>query len=151
MLWLGAAAGVALAQEPKPAPKAADAKAPDTKAADPKADARLERGKYLVEEVGRCQECHTPLLEDGTFDKTKWMKGATLVGIPAKPIADWHQKSPDITSTSPLWERWKVEGFVTFFKTAKTPRNRPAGPPMPGYTLKAEDAEAVTAYLKSLP
>ena len=120
-------------------------------AQDAKKETRLERGKYLVEEVGRCQECHTPLLADGTLDKAKWMKGATLVGIPAKPIEDWHQKSPDITSTSKLWENWKYEGFVKFLQTGKTPRNRPAGPPMPAYTLRAEDAEAITAYLKSLP
>lgn len=146
LLCLSAAATIALAQEPKPAPKAAEAKA-----VDPKAAAKLERGKYLVEEVGRCQECHTPKLEDGGFDKTKWMKGATLVGIPATPIPDWHQKAPDISSTSALWDRWKFEGFVTFLQTAKNPRGRPAGPPMPAYTLKPEDAEAIAAYLKSLP
>jgi hypothetical protein len=26
-----------------------------------------------------------------------------------------------------------------------------AGPPMPAYVMKAEDADAITAYLKSLP
>jgi len=117
----------------------------------PKKETRLERGKYLVEEVSRCQQCHTPVLADGTFDKANWMKGATLVGIPAKPIEDWHQKSPDITSTSKLWESWKYEGIVAFLQTAKNPRGHKAGPPMPAYTLKTEDAEAVVAYLKSLP
>lgn len=78
------------------------------------------------------------------------MKGATLVGIPAKPIEDWHQKAPDITSTSRLWERWKVEGFVKFLQAAKNPRGGVAGPPMPAYKLKAEDAEAMAAYLKLL-
>ena len=114
-------------------------------------ETRLERGKYLAEEVGRCQECHTPTLPDGTFDKANWMKGATLVGIPAKPIEDWHQKAPDITSTSKLWTNWKYEGFVAFLQTAKNPRGHKAGPPMPAYTMKTEDAEAMAAYLKSLP
>ena len=118
---------------------------------DPGKQTRIERGKYLAEEVGRCQECHTPKLEDGSFDKTQWMKGATLVGIPAKPIEDWHQKAPDITSTSKLWENWKYEGIAKFLQTGKTPRNRFSGPPMPAYTMKPEDAEAITAYLKSLP
>lgn len=119
-------------------------------AQDAKVDPKIERGKYLVEEVGRCQECHTPVLESGEFDRTQWLKGATLVGIPAKPIPDWHQKAPDITSTSRLWERWKVEGFVKFLQTAKNPRGGKAGPPMPAYKVTAEDAEAMTAYLKSL-
>ncbi len=146
----------AFAQDARPEGKPA-AKSEAKPAAKPEArpegkpNARLERGKYIVEQVARCQECHTPTLPDGSFDKANWMKGATLVGIPAKPIEDWHQKSPDITSTSRLWERWKVEGFVNFLQTAKNPRGGPAGPPMPAYTMKAEDAEAVTAYLKSLP
>lgn len=122
-----------------------------TSAQEPQAAARLERGRYLVEEVARCQECHTATLPEGGFDRTKWMKGATLVGIPAAPIEDWHQKAPDITSTSNLWERWKAEGFVKFFQTGKTPKGGRSGPPMPAYTMKAEDAEAITAYLKSLP
>ena len=121
----------------------------------PKAEApkesRLERGKYLVEEVSRCQECHTPTLPDGTFDKANWMKGATLIGVPAKLPEDWHQKAPDITSTSKLWTNWKYEGFVAFLQTAKNPRGHTAGPPMPAYKLKTEDAEAMAAYLKSLP
>ena len=141
---IGVATTLAAAQDPKPAVK------PAAKA-DAKADPKLERGKYLVEQVARCQECHTPLLDDGTFDMTKWMKGATLVGIPAKTIEDWHQKAPDITSTSRLWERWQVEGFAKFLQTAKNPRGGKAGPPMPAYMVSAEDAAAMTAYLKSLP
>jgi cytochrome c2 len=111
----------------------------------------LERGKYLVEDVARCQECHTPKTEAGELDRTKWMKGATLIGVPSTPVPDWHQKSPDISSTSALWTRWGQEGFSKFLQTAKNPRGGKAGPPMPAYLLKAEDADAITAYLKSLP
>jgi mono/diheme cytochrome c family protein len=140
-LAVAAIAGVAFAQAPRP--EAARAEAPK--------ETRLERGKSLVEEVSRCQACHTPQLAAGSFDKANWMKGSTLVGIPAKPIEDWHQKAPDITSTSKLWANWKYEGFVAFLSTAKNPRGHKAGPPMPAYTLKAEDAEAMALYLKSLP
>ena len=118
---------------------------------EPKKETRLERGKYLVEEVSRCQECHTPTLPDGSFDKANWMKGATLIGVPAKPPEDWHQKAPDITSTSKLWTQWQYEGFVAFLQTTKNPRGHTAGPPMPAYKIKTEDAEAMAAYLKSLP
>ena len=114
-------------------------------------DAKAARGKYLVEEVARCQECHTPKTETGEFDRTKWMKGATLGATPSAPIADWHQRSPDITSTSALWTRWGQDGVVTFLQTARNPRGGKAGPPMPAYTVSADDAEAVAAYLKSLP
>jgi mono/diheme cytochrome c family protein len=111
----------------------------------------LERGKYLVEQVGRCQECHTPKTDTGEFDKEHWMKGATLVGVPSAPVADWHQKSPDITSTSALWTRWGQDGISKFLQTAKNPRGGKAGPPMPAYMMQVEDADAIASYLKSLP
>jgi hypothetical protein len=66
-------------------------------------------------------------------------------------VADWHQRSPDLTSTSALWTRWGQDGFSTFLQTAKNPRGGKAGPPMPAYRLNADDADAVAAYLKSLP
>jgi mono/diheme cytochrome c family protein len=114
-------------------------------------DAKVERGRYLVEDVARCQECHTPKMENGEFNKAQWLKGATLIAVPSAPVADWHQKSPDITSTSALWQRWGQDGLAKFLETAKNPRGGKAGAPMPAYTLKADDAEAIVAYLKSLP
>jgi mono/diheme cytochrome c family protein len=114
-------------------------------------DPSLERGKYLVEEVGRCQECHTPKTDTGELDRSRWLKGATLIAVPSAPVTDWHQKSPDITSTSALWTRWGQDGFSKFLQTAKNPRGNKAGSPMPAYMLKAEDADAIAAYLKSLP
>jgi mono/diheme cytochrome c family protein len=114
-------------------------------------DANVQRGKYLVEEVARCQECHTPRVESGAFDKSKWLKGATLTITPLAPIADWHAQSPDITSTSALWQRWGNDGLVKFLETASNPRGGKAGAPMPAYTLNHDDATAIVAYLKSLP
>ncbi len=46
-------------------------------------DPSLQRGEYLVEEVARCQECHTPRTETNDFDRAKRMKGATLVAAPS--------------------------------------------------------------------
>jgi mono/diheme cytochrome c family protein len=109
------------------------------------------RGKYLVEQVARCQDCHTPRTDSGEADKTKWMKGAKLAVQPIAPIQGWHATSPDITSTSALWQRWGDDGFVKFLETAKNPRGGGAGAPMPAYTLSHDDAAAVAAYLKSLP
>lgn len=114
-------------------------------------DANAQRGKYLVEEVGRCQECHTPKMDSGEFDTSKWLKGAKLSVAPIGQIPGWHAQSPDITSTSALWQRWGEDGFVKFFETARNPRGGKADAPMPAYTLKHEDAVAIVAYLKSLP
>ena len=113
-------------------------------------DGKVARGKYLVEEVAKCQECHTPKLDNGNFIKSQWMKGATMNLISAAPVAGWHSVTPDVTPGGALWKRWGDEGMLAFLMTGKTPRGGNAGPPMPAYTLKREDAEAIVAFLKSL-
>ncbi|MGH9661020.1 MAG: c-type cytochrome [Bryobacteraceae bacterium] len=112
---------------------------------------KIARGKYLAEEVSRCQECHTPRLPDGGFDRSKWMKGAVLNVQPIAPIKDWHKTSPDLTRPGSLWKKWGERAILDYLKTGLTPKGTHAGPPMPTYTLKPEDAEAVVEYLKSLP
>jgi mono/diheme cytochrome c family protein len=114
-------------------------------------DAKVQRGKYLVEEIARCQECHTPKTDAGELDRTKWLKGAKLDVAPVATIQGWHAASPDLTSTSALWTRWGADGMTKFLETAKNPRGGKAGPPMPAYTLQHDDADAIVAYLKSLP
>lgn len=112
--------------------------------------ADVERGRYLVEEVGKCQECHTPRLETGELDKARWMRGATLNIQPIQPVKDWHKTAPDLTPLGRLWNTWKEDGILNYLKTGLNPKGRPAGPPMPAYKLKPEDAQAVIDYLKTL-
>ena len=110
----------------------------------------IERGKYLVESVGVCQDCHTPKLETGELDKSKWMKGATLDIAPLKPIPKWHKTAPDLTPSGTLFKKWGPEGIVKFMETGKNPKGGTADPPMPAYRLSHEDAAAVVEYLKTL-
>ena len=107
-------------------------------------------GKYLVEEVGKCQECHTPRTETREFDKEKWLKGAVLEYAPIQPIKDWHKTSPDITPAGKLWSRWGEPALKKYLMTGLTPKGTPAGPPMPAYTMKEADADAIIEYLKTL-
>ena len=111
---------------------------------------KLARGKYLVEEIGRCQECHTPRLPDGELDRTKWLKGTVQNVQPIEPIKNWHKTSPDLTAASRLWQRWGDGGMLKFLTTGVTPSGGSAGPPMPTYKMRQEDAEAIVEYLKSL-
>jgi mono/diheme cytochrome c family protein len=113
-------------------------------------DEKIERGRYLAEEVGKCQECHTPRSEKGELDREKWLKGAVLNVQPINPIPGWHKTSPDLTPGSRLWERWGEAGLVKFLTTGAGPKGNAADPPMPTYKMKQEDAEAIVAYLKSL-
>ncbi|MBS1828252.1 MAG: c-type cytochrome [Acidobacteria bacterium] len=107
-------------------------------------------GKYLLEEVAKCQECHTPKTATGELDKGKWLKGATLDFQPVTPIERWHKTSPDITPTGRLWQRWGEKAVLEYLQTGLTPKGKPADPPMPAYKLKKVDAEAMLEYLKSL-
>lgn len=109
-----------------------------------------DRGRYLVEEIGKCQDCHTPRAENGQLDKSKWLKGATLDFKPVAEVKGWHSTAPDLTSTGRLFQRWGEDGLVKFLATGKGPRGNPADPPMPTYTLNQEDAQAIVAYLKTL-
>jgi mono/diheme cytochrome c family protein len=110
----------------------------------------LARGKYLVEEVAKCQECHTVRTATGELDRSKWLKGGALDVKPAGEIPKWHASAPDITSTSQLWDRWKLEGVAKFLETGKNPRGNPADRPMPAYTMSHDDAIAVATYLQSV-
>jgi hypothetical protein len=114
-------------------------------------DAVLARGKYLVEEMAKCQECHTAKTASGEPDKAKWLKGGLLAVKPVDEIPKWHASTPDLTATSALWQRWGVDGLVKFLETGKNPRGNAADPPMPAYKMQHDDAVAVVTYLKSLP
>ena len=112
--------------------------------------AQIEYGRYLVEDVGQCHECHTPKLPDGTFDRSKWLKGAVLNIQPLEPIKGWHKTSPDLTPASRLWSKWGEGAVLKYLQTGIAPNGKPADAPMPAYKFKPKDAEAVLEYLKSL-
>jgi mono/diheme cytochrome c family protein len=114
-------------------------------------DGAVARGKYLAEQAIVCQECHTPKLENGEYDRSKWMKGAALPYAPLKPIPNWHKSAPDLTPSGLLWKNWGPEAIARFLETGLTPKKRYAGPPMPAYRLTREDAVAIVEYLKTLP
>lgn len=110
----------------------------------------VTRGKYLVEEVGKCQDCHTPRTETGELDASKWLKGAVLDFQPIHEIKGWHRTAPDLTSSGRLFARWGVAGLEKFLETGAGPSGHPADPPMPAYKLRPDDAKAIVAYLKTL-
>jgi mono/diheme cytochrome c family protein len=94
----------------------------------------VERGKYLIEEVAKCQECHTARLASGELDRARWLKGGT---------------GPDITAGGDLWIDRGEKGMLRFLETGER-HGRAAAKPMPPYKLRHDDAEAIVAYLKSL-
>jgi hypothetical protein len=108
--------------------------------------ATLARGKYLVENVGLCGDCHTPRNEKREPVKEQWLQGATLAFKPIVPMPVWADKAPAIAGL-PGWEK---EAAIRFLMTGVAYNGLPRRPPMPQYRFNQLDAEAMVAYLKSL-
>ena len=105
------------------------------------------RGKYIVEQVALCVECHTPRDGNGALLRTEYLKGAPVpVQPPPYPQMKWALKAPAIAGLPGYSEqqgiRLLTEGIT---RDGRTP-----DPPMPRYRLNRSDAQAVVAYLRSL-
>jgi mono/diheme cytochrome c family protein len=105
----------------------------------------IARGKYLVNNVGMCGDCHTPTDKKGHPIKAQHLKGAALLFEPIAKIPSWIPVAPGIAGLT-----WTDEQAIEFFTTGKRPNGTMAAPPMPQLRLNKADAAAVTAYLKSL-
>jgi len=123
----------AIAQQPKAAAKVA---ATDVGGGD------VERGKYIVESVAMCGQCHTPGGDKRQPDRGRWLQGAPI----RDPYPDWAVQSPRIAGTPPGTD----EQFVHLLTTGISRTGAPPRPPMPTFRMSQKDAESVLAYLKSL-
>lgn len=105
----------------------------------------LERGRYLVEALAHCAECHTPRNALGGLDRSRWMGGA--------PSPDGKGGIPNIT---PGKLQWSAAEIVAYLTTGFTPEFDSVGGHMAYVVenmskLPASDVQAVVAYLKALP
>ncbi len=117
-------------------------------AATPAGNAALvTHGKYLVTQVGMCGDCHTPMGPNGP-DMQHWLQGSSLIFQPTVPVPGWAAVAPGIAG---LPAGWSHADTVRFLQTGVTPKGAHSNPPMPQVRLNHHDAEAVAAYLASLP
>lgn len=118
-----------------------------TEAAAPDAAAVLARGKYLVDNIGLCGDCHTQRLPTGMLDAAHYLQGATLVFKPSNP-QPWAPVTPALAGLPKGYDEAQLTQFLQ--TNARPDGSRPL-PPMPEYKLTPEDAAAISAYLASLP
>jgi mono/diheme cytochrome c family protein len=109
-------------------------------------EGNVERGRYLVENVAMCGECHTPRRADGALDRDHWLDGAPVpVAAPAF-VREWAIQAPRIAGLG----TYSDDEATRLFTQAIGRQGRPLKPPMPRFAFSNDDAAAVIAYLRSL-
>jgi mono/diheme cytochrome c family protein len=110
-------------------------------------NAEIERGKYLVEEVAKCTECHTPRNDKGELRQEAWLSGSPIWIRPVAPIQNWADHAPALAG----WPSFTEEQGERVLEKGTGPQGEELRPPMHIYHMKHEDAKAIIAYLKSIP
>jgi mono/diheme cytochrome c family protein len=108
---------------------------------------QIERGRYIVESVAMCELCHTPRTDNGQPDHGHWLGGGPTQLRPSYPSPYWTQIEPRIAGRPPGTDA----DFIRLLTTGIARTGMPPNPPMPPFRMTRADAEAVLAYLKSLP
>jgi Cytochrome c len=106
----------------------------------------VARGKYLVEQVAVCGNCHTPRDEKGELDRSRALAGTSLFFRPAQPMPDWPIVAPRIGGTPPGTD----EEMITLLTTGIWKTGKHLQQPMPQFRFTREDAQAVVAFLRSM-
>ncbi|WP_223385574.1 c-type cytochrome [Oricola cellulosilytica] len=111
-------------------------------------DAVLLRGRYLVEGLGHCGECHTPRDFAGGLIRERWLAGA--------PNPEGEGRIPNITSGEGGIGSWSVGDIAYYLETGFTPDFDSVGGSMVKVQenmamLSPEDRAAIAAYLKAVP
>ena len=113
------------------------------------AETPLERGTYLMESIAACPVCHTPWDEDGQRADQHFAGGMVFE-------EEWYTAyAPNITPDPETGiGGWSDEEIITVIREGKRPDGSIIGPAMP-ITLYREisdrDAQAIVAYLRSIP
>ena len=111
-------------------------------------DARLVRGRELVEGAGHCGECHTPRDRFGGLLTGQWLAGA--------PSLESEGRVPNITPAGKDIAEWSAADIAYYFESGFTPAFDTVGSSMVAVQenlarLQRADREAIAAYLKAIP
>lgn len=110
-------------------------------------EGQVDRGRYLVEELAQCGECHSPRDANGNPDHSRWLQGAPVWIMPVRPDTNWAERVPAIAGTLGYTDA-QLEKIL---EQGIGPNGFPLRRPMHQYHLKHDDTLAIIAYLKSLP
>jgi mono/diheme cytochrome c family protein len=108
---------------------------------------QLVRGDYLVNHVAMCVQCHTPRDGTGELDRTRLFRGAPIPLRSPFLNRSWALAAPAIAGLP----GWSSEDAGMLLTTGRRPMGYTPKPPMPPFRLSRDDADAVIAYLRSVP
>jgi hypothetical protein len=123
------------------------AAAPAQKPAAPQAQpGAVDRGKYLVENVAMCEECHTPRDAHDNLDESRRLQGAPIWITPVRRTTNWANRAPGLAG----FEGFTEDQGEQILEKGVGPNGLPIQPPMHIYHMNHADAQAIIAYLRSL-
>jgi mono/diheme cytochrome c family protein len=115
---------------------------------DPTKSAEWNRGAYLVQGLGHCSMCHSPINALGGSSESKAFEGGLI------PMQNWYAPSLTSNKEAGLGE-WSIEEITDLLRKGVSPRGAVYGP-MAEVTfnslqyLNDADVRAMAIYLKSL-
>ena len=120
-------------------------------------NALVARGKYLVNNVIACSDCHTPTLPSGAPDMSKFLAGnPAFVQLPDGEALPSRNLTPDPTTglgsyTAAQIKHMFLDGMTVRGVDAGTQALNPTMPYYVFHNMASDDADAIVAYLQSIP
>ena len=116
---------------------------------DPTKSAEWNRGAYLVEGLGHCGMCHSPINALGGTSQSDAFKGGLI------PMQNWYAPSLTSNREAGLGD-WPLQDIADLLQTGVSHRGTTYGPMAEVVYnslqyLSDEDAMAMAVYLKALP
>lgn len=113
--------------------------------------ALIERGQYVVDVLGACGDCHTPRLEDGAPDQSKYLSG-TEDFISAGVDGVLHSRN--LTNHATGLANWSDDEIEDAIRNGVRPNGDALHNVMPYYVfhnISDDDMDAIIAYLRTVP
>ena len=115
---------------------------------NPQQSAEWNRGAYLVEGLGHCGMCHTPINALGGSSESEAFQGGLI------PMQNWYAPSLTSNKEAGLGD-WSIEDIVDLLRTGISSRGAVYGPMAEVVYnslqyLSPEDIRAMAVYLKSI-
>ncbi|MBI5533864.1 MAG: c-type cytochrome [Deltaproteobacteria bacterium] len=127
-------------------------------ATEEEASTPAQRGEYLVKHVSACGDCHTPRKQDGSPDLAKWLAGNPgMFEVPGLGpdggvgIVSPKNLTPDVATGLGSWTDAQIKSAIL---DGVDDEGKALFPIMPYYVfhnMTSEDADAIVAYLKTIP